>query len=187
MKDSFKYLIVIILILILAATFSLWKKSKSKEVLPESGLPNIMKLSSPAFENGGQIPEKYSCEGEDINPPLEIKDVPDLTQSLVLIVEDPDAPSGNFLHWLVFNIPAQTSLIEENSLPPEAIEGKNDFGKENYGGPCPSLGTHRYFFKLHALDTQLVFSETPGKKEVEGLMKGHILDMAQLMAKYKRQ
>ena len=111
-----------------------------------------MKISSPAFENNSKIPEKYTCDGENVNPPLKIEGVLKEAKSLVLIVDDPEAHMGTFLHWLVWNIPPETDFIEENSLPKRAVQGKNDFGKENYGGPCPPFGTHRYFFKLYALD-----------------------------------
>jgi len=187
MKNFSKFLIIIILILVLAGIFFWQKSKKPKEIsLPET-LPKIMKISSSAFENNSSIPSKYTCDGEDVNPPLEIKDIPKGTQSLVLIVDDPDAPTGTFLHWLVFNINPDVSLIEENSLPSGAIQGKNDFGKESYGGPCPPFGEHRYFFKIYALDKKLDLPSGSRLKEVEGAIKGHILDQAQLIGLYQRK
>ena len=107
-----------------------------------------LKLTSPAFANNQMIPQKYSCKGEDINPPLKIEGVPKNTKSLLLIVDDPDAPVGNWNHWIVWNIPPETSVIGENSVPQNAVLGMNDFRKLDYGGPCPPSGTHRYFFKI---------------------------------------
>lgn len=187
MKNFSKILIIIILILVLGGIFFWQKSKKPKEIsLPET-LPKIMKILSPAFENNSKIPVKYTCDGEDINPPLEIKDVPEGTQSLVLIVDDPDAPIGTFLHWLVWNISLDTLKIEENSIPPRAIQGRNDFGKESYGGPCPPSGEHRYFFKIYALDKKLDLPAGSKLKDVEREMAGHILDQAQLIGLYQRK
>jgi hypothetical protein len=185
MKVFGKYLIIVFLILILFAPF-FFKRSKKEISLPET-LSKIMKISSPAFDNNSKIPEKYTCDGENVNPPLKIEGVPKEAKSLVLIVDDPDAPMGTFLHWLVWNIPPETNFIEENSLPEGAVQGKNDFGKENYGGPCPPFGTHRYFFKLYALDKVLNLPEGSSLKEVEKEMEGHILDQAQLVGLYQRK
>lgn len=191
MRKAFavKWFIVIILILILggAVFFFGQKKPAEKEVPSESELPKVMKISSPVFENNSQIPQKYTCDGQDINPPLEIRDIPEGTQSLVLIVDDPDAPMGTFLHWLVWNISPETVKIEENSIPEGAIRGRNDFGKENYGGPCPPFGTHRYFFKVYALDKKLDLVAGSKLKEIEEAMKGHILDQAELLGLYQRK
>lgn len=188
MKNFPKLLIIIILILILGGIiFFFWQKKPKEEIPLELGLPKIMKIQSSAFENNSSIPSKYTCDGKDINPPLEIKDIPEGTNSLVLIVDDPDAPMGTFLHWLVFNINPDISLIEENSLPEGAIQGKNDFGKVNYGGPCPPFGEHRYFFKIFALDKKLDLPEGSKLKEVEKEMEGHILDQAQLIGPYQRK
>jgi len=144
-----------------------------------------MLLSSPAFSNQEAIPEKYSCDGKDINPPLRIEDVPDGAESLVLIVDDPDAPNGTFDHWVVYNIPPNTSGIEEDSIP--GIQGGNDFGKQNYGGPCPPSGTHRYFFKVYALDEKLDLPEGASKEEVQQEMKDHVLADVQLLGHYSKK
>ena len=111
-----------------------------------------MKIISEVFENKQMIPQKYTCDGENINPPLQITDIPSNTESLVLIVDDPDAPSGDWIHWLVWNINPQTKEIMEDSVPENAVVGTNDFKKMEYDGPCPPSGTHRYVFKVLALE-----------------------------------
>src|SRR5438876_9788033 len=113
-----------------------------------------MKISSSAFQEGGNIPSKFTCDGTDANPPLRFEGAPAETKSLVLIVDDPDAPSGLFTHWLIWNISSQTTTIAEGSTP-KGVQGTNDFGKSGYGGPCPPSGTHRYYFKIFALDREL--------------------------------
>lgn len=145
-----------------------------------------MKLRSSAFEHNQSIPPKYTCTGEDVNPPLEIQDTPRNTESLVLIVDDPDAPSKAWVHWVIFNIDPSTTSIEENSSPTPAVLGQNDFGKTGYGGPCPPSGTHRYFFKLYALDTKLDLDDTATKQNVGEAMKGHVLDQAELIGLYNK-
>lgn len=122
-----------------------------------------MKLTSPEFEHNKLIPRKFTCMGEDVNPALHIKDIPKAAQSLVLIVDDPDAPMGNWVHWVVYDIPAIAD-IKEGSIP--GTQGINDFNKINYGGPCPPSGTHRYFFKLYALDTKLNLPQGRTKTQI---------------------
>jgi Raf kinase inhibitor-like YbhB/YbcL family protein len=140
-------------------------------------------VSSPAFENNKLIPAKYTCDGDNVNPPLTIEGVPDGTKSLVLIVDDPDAPMGTWDHWIVWNIPP-TSKIEESTVP--GTEGVNDSRKHSYGGPCPPWGTHRYFFKVYALDTKLGLSPNSNKKDVEKAMQDHILAKGELVGLYRR-
>lgn len=188
MKNFSKILIIIIFLILIFGGIFFWQKSKKSEkeiLLPK--VPKIMKISSPAFENNSQIPEKYTCEGENINPPLEIRDLPEGTQSLVLIVDDPDAPGGTFLHWLVFNIDPKITSIEENSIPLGGIQGRNDFGKEKYGGPCPPFGEHRYYFKIYALSKKLNLKSGASLKEVEKEMEGSVLDESQLIGLYQRK
>ena len=144
-----------------------------------------MKIKSPAFENGGRIPAKYTCDGEDISPPLEFEDVPEDAKSLALVMDDPDAPMGTFDHWVVWNIPPETRSIEEGKEP-EGVQGMTDFGRKGYGGPCPPRGEHRYFFKLYALDTKLDLPEGSRKSDLEKAMKGHIIAQATLMGRYSR-
>jgi len=142
-----------------------------------------MKLSSPEFENNGFIPRKFTCQGDDISPALVIEDILEGTKSLALIVDDPDVPMGTWVHWVVFDVPL-VKRIEENSVPGK--QGSNDFGKEDYGGPCPPSGTHRYFFKIYALDTMLKLTEGSSKKELEKAMEGHIVGQAELIGLYKK-
>jgi hypothetical protein len=141
-------------------------------------------IKSPAFEFGKPIPKKYSCDGQDINPPLTIEGISKEAKTLVLIVDDPDAPSGTFDHWIVWNIPASTSKIDENTVPGK--EGMNSARKPGYMGPCPPSGTHRYFFKVYALDTELSLGIASKKKDVEKAMQCHILAKGELMGLYSR-
>ena len=143
-----------------------------------------MKISSPAFEPNQMIPKKYTCEGNDVSPPLTIDGIPDGAKSLALIVDDPDAPMGTWVHWVVFDIPV-TNNIAEDIIPGK--QGINDFGKKDYGGPCPPSGTHRYFHKIYALDTILNLKEGITKKALEKAMQGHILDKAELIGLYKKE
>jgi Raf kinase inhibitor-like YbhB/YbcL family protein len=144
-----------------------------------------MKITSPAFVNNGEIPNKYTCDGDDINPELHIDGVPDRAESLVLIVDDPDAPMGTWVHWVLFNVATETKKIDEDSVP-DGVQGTNDFDTTSYGGPCPPSGVHRYFFKLYALDTTLDLDETATKQDVEDSMKDHVLAEATLVGKYQR-
>ncbi|ADI73657.1 PEBP family protein [Methanohalobium evestigatum Z-7303] len=143
-----------------------------------------IEVTSSAFKHNGEIPKKYSCDGEDINPDLQFSNVPSGTESLVLIMDDPDAPVGTFTHWVVWNIDPSSS-IKENSVP--GVQGANSFGKSSYGGPCPPSGTHRYFFRVYALDTKLDKSEGATKKEVEKAMEGHVVGKGELMGNYSRK
>lgn len=145
-----------------------------------------MTISSTAFENNGNIPAKYTCDGMDVNPPLRFDNVPE-ARSLALIVDDPDAPMGTWVHWVLWNIDPKTSEIREDSVPKGALQGINDFGKHDYGGPCPPSGTHRYFFKLYALDSTLNLDKNARKADVEKAMKGHILAQAQIVGLYRRK
>ncbi|PIO08546.1 YbhB/YbcL family Raf kinase inhibitor-like protein [Candidatus Pacearchaeota archaeon CG10_big_fil_rev_8_21_14_0_10_34_12] len=145
-----------------------------------------MELRSPAFENGGKIPSKYTCDSEDLSPRLEISNIPEGTKSLVLIMDDPDAPIGMWVHWVVFNISPETKVIPEGEEP-KGIHGKGTGGNKDYMGPCPPGGEHRYFFKLYALDTELDLNEGATKTDVEGAMENHILEKSELVGKYKRE
>ncbi len=143
-----------------------------------------MELKSSAFSANEEIPQRYTCDGEDVNPPLEIGDIPTETKSLVLIVEDPDAPDGVWDHWIVWNI-TPDNHISEDSVP--GTEGKNSFGKHHYGGPCPPSGSHRYFFKLFALKDQLELDGNSTKEDVESAMVDKILGRGELMGTYRRK
>ena len=150
-----------------------------------------IKMNSTAFKEGEMIPKRYTCDGEDISPPLSWDSVPEGTKSLALICEDPDAPRGTWVHWVIFNIPADTRGLDENippqkTLPSGARQGRNDFGRIGYGGPCPPSGTHRYYFKLYALDTVIDLKPGATKTELLKVMDGHIIAEGQLMGRYKR-
>ena len=149
-------------------------------------------ITSSAFEEGGLIPPKYTCDGADISPPLQWDTVPECTKSIALISDDPDAPMGTWVHWVLFNLPADTTELTENippdeNLPGGAGQGTNDFRRIGYGGPCPPGGTHRYFFKIYALDSELDLPAGTRKKDLLKAMEGHILGEGQLIGKYKRQ
>ncbi len=151
-----------------------------------------MELKSSTLEAGGMIPKKYTCDGPDVSPPLNWSDVPTETKSLALITDDPDAPMGTWVHWVAWNIPPTAHALEEDvpkrdSLPNGMRQGTTDFRRIGYGGPCPPSGTHRYFFKLYALDTGLNLPPSTTKKELEKAMQGHILKQAELMGKYARK
>ena len=145
-----------------------------------------MKITSSAFQDGANIPSKFTCDGADTSPPLQIADIPSEAKSLALIVDDPDAPSGLFTHWTVWNIPPQTSVVREGSAP-KGVQGTNGFGKSGYGGPCPPSGTHRYYFKLFALDRELDLPFGAKRGQLDAAMKGHVVAQGELMGRYSRK
>jgi len=150
-----------------------------------------MDLFSSAFKQGDFIPRKYTCDDADVSPPLFWEKVPDGTASFALISDDPDAPMGTWIHWVLFNLPASLRSLPENvpkdrELPDGSMQGITDFRRPGYGGPCPPGGTHRYFFKLYALDTMLNLEPGSTKTSVVMAMQGHILDQCKLMGKYRR-
>jgi len=150
------------------------------------------RIESRAFKQGATIPARYSCQGENISPPLAWANPPSGARSFALIVEDPDAPAGTWTHWVVYNLPAQTRAMDENTpkqgeLPNGGFQGTSSFGSVGYGGPCPPPGrAHRYFFRLYALDTVLALKAGATKAGVLAALKGHILGEAQLMGRFKR-
>jgi len=146
-----------------------------------------MTIESTAFKNEEEIPSKYTCDGEAINPPLTIKNVPENAKSLTLIVDDPDAPSGTWDHWILWNIPKEVMQIAEGSTPMGAVVGKNSSGENSYGPPCPPSGAHRYYFRLYALDTPLNLSSNSNSDDLRGAMEGHVLAEAELMGRYQRK
>ena len=143
-----------------------------------------MKIASSAFQNGAEIPSKYSRDGGNANPPLHIEGTPSNTKSLVLIVDDPDAPVGSFTHWVVWNIDPTTKEIPEKSKPQGAVEGTNDYPMVGYGGPQPPSGTHYYYFKIFALDKVLDLRVGAKRRELEKEMEGHVIAQAELMGRY---
>lgn len=144
----------------------------------------LLHVSSTAFENEGMVPAKYTCDGNNINPPLYIKNIPEAAKCLTLIVEDPDAPSHTWVHWLVWNIPV-TKELKENNI--HGIEGMNDFKQIKYGGPCPPSGTHRYYFKVYALDALLNIKPGSSKEKLEKIMSEHIIGFGELIGIYTRK
>ena len=153
-----------------------------------------MELASTAFVNGGDIPGRHTCEGQDISPPLTWSGLPDTTRSLALIVDDPDAPDParpqrTWVHWVLYDIPPGASGLPEGGtpLPDGTREGMNDWNRSGYGGPCPPIGRHRYFFKLYALDQMLPDLHTPKKGPLEHAMQGHVLAHAELLGTYQKQ
>jgi len=165
------------------------RPAEGKDV--STGGENLMKITSTAFAHEGAIPSRFTCDGQDISPELSWSDVPAGAKSLALINDDPDAPVGLWVHWVLYNIPATAKGLPENvdktlkPLPDGSVQGTSSWGRTGYGGPCPPSGTHRYFFKLYALDTTLDIG--PAKKDqLEQAMKGHVLAEAQLMGRYAR-
>lgn len=151
-----------------------------------TGKMSTMRVTSTAFKEGEMIPVIYTCKGKDINPPIQIADIPKETKSLALILEDPDAPMGTWVHWVMWNISPATREIAENSVPAGAVQGKNSWGKKEYGGPCPPSGVHRYFIKVYALDTLLTLSPSSREKDLEKAMQGHVITEGQLMGRAKK-
>lgn len=180
-----------ILIIILIVIGGVWytirdeKKSdfKQPQIAQEKQETKNMNFYSPAFKASESIPEKYTCKGENISPELVIENVSPLTKSLAIIIDDPDAPmvppAGGWVHLVMWNIDPNTQSIPENLTPKGAVVGKNDFGQNNYGGPCPPSGTHRYFFKLFALDAKLSLTSFMEKPELLKAMEGHIIESAE--------
>lgn len=146
-----------------------------------------MRLTSPAFVNDGVIPQKYTCDGEDINPPLTIESVPVEAKSLALIVDDPDAPAGTWVHWLLWDINPGIGHIAENSIPNEAGTGMNSWGKRGWGGPCPPSGTHHYIFRLFALNEVLRLPDSSDRKTLDRAMQGKIVGRCELVGLYHRR
>ena len=152
-------------------------------------------IESSVFQNGGAIPRRYTCDAEDLSPPLRWTGAPDKTRAFALIVDDPDAPDPAapkrvYVHWVLYDLPTSVTSIDEDgearAVKARARQGKNDWSRTGYGGPCPPIGRHRYFFKLYALDTILGDLGTPTKKELENAMQGHVLATAELMGTYQR-
>ena len=183
---------VVVLVIMAISLFCSCKDSEQTYSEAAGGKKMEIKITSSAFEDGGLIPAKYTCDGSDISPPLQWEAVPEGTKSIALICDDPDAPMGTWVHWVIFGLPAETRELAENipadeTLPNGAKQGISDFGRIGYGGPCPPSGTHRYFFKIYALDTELDLAAGASKRELLKAMEGHILSQGQLIGKYKRQ
>lgn len=151
-----------------------------------------LQLRSPAYEAGGMIPAKYTCDGENISPPLHWSEVPEQTKTFALIFDDPDAPGKTWVHWVIYNMPADQRGLDEKvpgtqELDDGVLQGINDFRKTGYGGPCPPSGTHRYYMKLYALDSKLDLTAGATKEELLKAMHGHIIEQAELIGRYERK
>jgi hypothetical protein len=176
--------------LVLAAiVFAIYfsRQPKEETYQMEIGLPKVMELTSPAFQNNQNILSKYTCDGENVNPPLKISGAPAGAKSLVLFLDDHDAAQGIFNHWLVWNITPSVALIGENSLPKGVVKGLNDFKERSYSGPCPPKGeTHRYYFKVYALDRILKLGPNSKRKDLDKAMAGRVLAGAELTGFYQK-
>jgi len=186
-----KILLVFIAVIIIAVIAFMLSRSQTVGVTnnasnqPSNFYPNNMTLSSPAFQDGQILPKKYTCDGSNVNPPLQFSDIPAGTKSLALIVDDPDAPSGDFVHWLIWDMdPGLTAIAEGNA--PTGTQGKTSTNSTGYVPPCPPSGTHRYTFKLYALDTLLGIPSAFGKEQLLAAMEGHILAQSKSVGLYGR-
>ena len=181
-----------VILLLLGAVLFGCEARKPAEVKKEKGKKMDIEVTSPAFAEGELMPATYTADGEDISPPLEWTGVPEGAKSIALINDDPDAPVGTWVHWVLYNIPPDVTSLEENMPPDETLangarQGTTDFGRIGYGGPAPPSGTHRYFFKVYALDTMLDLPTGATKRQVGDAMQGHVLAEGQLMGKYSRR
>ena len=182
-----------IIILFLVSLILIGSCEKRKEEAEKTGGKKMaITIRSSAFEEGGMIPSKYTCDGKDVSPPLQWEGIPDGTQSIALISDDPDAPMGTWVHWVLYNLGADKRGLEEGFPTDETLEdgtrqGVTDFGKTGYGGPCPPSGTHRYYFKIYALDKRIDAATIIDKQGLIKEMKGHVIAEGQLMGRYKRQ
>lgn len=172
--------------LIVAMRLSLTLLCITTTVITEGFTMGTLTITSPAFKQGEAIPARYTCDGGDSNPPLVIGNTPPATRSLAIIMDDPDAPMGTWVHWVAWNIPAQTREISEAGPPSGAFLGMNSWKRNSYGGPCPPSGLHRYYFRIYALDTLLHLNSSSTKGGLEQAMQGHILAKGELMGTYKR-
>ncbi len=191
MKYLRKSLTTAVVLIVVGSGFYLFKDKAPKPQDGNSLINNQSKnmiISSSIFQNNGEIPKKYTCEGEGINPPLEFSGIPSEAKSLVLIMDDPDAPmSDGFVHWVVFNMNPTISGIAENMKPESGTEGTGSSGKQGYVSPCPPSGTHHYHFKLYALNDALDLNSSVGRNEIEKAMEGKIVGQAELIGLYQKQ
>lgn len=185
------YLLIPLLCLALLAACS---EPKAPAAVSQA-TPAVLSLTSPAFDSGATIPQKYSCQGEDISPALDFSAPPANTKSLALLVDDPDAPAGTWTHWVVYNLPAEALKLAEGAsrakgqpaqLPSGAVQGKNSFNRGDYGGPCPPSGTHHYYFRLYALDITLPADPPLDRPALLKAMDGHVLGQGELMGTYQK-
>lgn len=190
MKKALIIFIVIVLAGVGLVTIINQNSQDSSQSVPVSQMgeeKNNMKLESSQFKGYTMIPSKYTCDGENVSPPLQISGVPKDAKSLVLVVDDPDAPNGTWTHWTMWNIDPKTTQIPENSIPGGVVQGNTSFGKPGYGGACPPSGQHRYFFKLFALDNLLNLNSSSSVQDLEKAIEGHVLATTELVGFYARK
>ena len=181
-----KHLLVILLVIILTAILThKWSNPSDKTLF--NSMEEKMKIESIAFKENENIPREYTCQGDNVNPPLNFSDIPKGTKSIALIVDDPDAPSGVWAHWLVWNMNPTSDGVGENSVPKGGIQGPNGRGANKYQGPCPPSGVHRYYFKLFALNKELNISTTTDKTGLENAMDGAIIEQSLFIGLYERK
>jgi len=181
----------VLLLAVVITGFLYFIRGQEQDTLDSYVLYSDMKITSPLFEDGSVIPTKYTCDGDNVNPPLVFESVPSQTVSLVLLMDDPDVPTnlrpdGNFDHWVVFNMPGRKIGISEDSVPGRSLVGRNSRGESKYTGPCPPDREHRYYFRLYSLDIKLDLDLTATKADVLAAMDGHINEVAELMGTYNR-
>lgn len=185
-----KVLFLVLILVIIGVIFLLFKQASPKNLtnpkVQQVETKTNMQITSSTFTNNKAIPKKYTCDGENVNPELNFSDISKEAKSLVLIMDDPDAPAGTWTHWTLWNIDPKTTKIGERSIPSGATEGTTSFGKPGYGGPCPPSGTHRYFFKLFALDTILDLKSQADVSKLEKAIEGHRVGRAELVGLYSR-
>ncbi|MFZ2410600.1 MAG: YbhB/YbcL family Raf kinase inhibitor-like protein [Candidatus Methanoperedens sp.] len=180
---SLKFIILIFSLAVVSGCIAVEKEANTMEKIV---------ISSEIFKDGETIPAEYTCDGKNVSPALLLEGIPAGAKSIALIMDDPDAPGGMFVHWVLYNIPASTRKLPEGMPKNETLgdgsrQGMTDFGRVGYGGPCPPKGTHRYYFKIYALSTMLSLQPGASKKQLENAMKGHILAQGELMGRYERQ
>ncbi|MDA8172286.1 MAG: YbhB/YbcL family Raf kinase inhibitor-like protein [Nitrospiraceae bacterium] len=191
-KNSFTvifFLVSLIFLAVAALNGAAARQTREMEVVQMARVVaagTMMSIKSESFGMNEYIPVEFSCKGRDKSPPLLVENVPRGAKSLALIMDDPDAPAGTWVHWVLWDIPPGTRKIEAGSAPAGAVPGVNSWGKPGYGGPCPPSGVHRYFFKLYALDTRLSLGRGAGKRELEAAMRGHIIARAELLGLFKK-
>lgn len=190
MRSSYRLMVVLVSLALIGCANRTPPATPSETNSAQQDKPEI-KLTSAAFKDGEPIPRAYTCDGVNISPPLEWSGVPKAAKTIAIVCDDPDAPGGTWVHWVLYNLPADNIGLVENlpateTLKAGGFQGKNDFGKIGYGGPCPPSGTHRYFFKIYALDSELPLKAGATKAELMKAMEGHILLQGQLMGTYRR-
>jgi Raf kinase inhibitor-like YbhB/YbcL family protein len=180
-----------LLLIVIVSLFFIPLHNETSAQIKGKGSDIVISLKSPAFEAGKMIPDVYTCKGKNISPPLTWSNIPKETKSICIICDDPDAPVGIWVHWVIYNIPGDAKGLSEGmpckeTLKDGTVQGRNDFYKTGYGGPCPPFGNHRYFFKIYALDTRLDLKPGVNKKCLLKAMEGHVLGQGQLMGRYKK-